>query len=405
MLELIDYEPWLPNDGFLRRYCDWTAGHEGPLRFHFWTAATLLSAAIGRRYYVDKGYYKVYPNLYTLLVAPTGKCRKTSSTRVGMELLARSDVRILSTKITPEELIYRLESTRVAGSKALKNAEGFLYASELTVFLGKQTYNEGLIDLLTDFADAPGSWSYASRGGGKVELQNVCLVLLACSTAEWLGEAIPQRAYTGGFLARIIFVVQQQTSRYYPLPMAQDEALREKLKLFLSRIRETTGEFTFTADGLAWYERWYRENRDTTDFEDLRLNGYYERRPDHALRVAMLLAIAEQLPLELTAELLDRAVQILMAIEPDMPAALQQINLSSAGRESLRLLQIITAAKEYIAHADLVRAAMTFMSARLVEESIMNLKAANKITELITPMGRAYALRDNGTPPAEDEIS
>src|SRR5580765_1351277 len=272
MPDIIDYEPWLPETGYLRKYCEWTASHEGPLRFQFWTGLTILSASVGRRYWINKGYYKVYPNLYTVLVAPTGACRKSFTTRIGTEMLHGSSVRILSTKITPEELIYRLETARVTGSKTQKNSEAFLYSSELTVLLGKQSYNEGLIDLLTDFADAPDSWSYATRGGGKVELLNVCLVLLACSTAEWLGEAIPQRAYTGGFLARIIFVVQEQTLRNYPLPVEQDETLREELKRFLTAVRQTGGAFVFTPDGLAWYEAWYRRNRDTTDFEDLRLN-------------------------------------------------------------------------------------------------------------------------------------
>lgn len=407
--EIIDYENWLPETGFLRAYCEWTKDHEGPLRFQFFTGLTILAAMIGRRYWIDKGYYRIFPNLFVLFVAPTGICRKSTTARIGMSLLQKTDLRILSNKITPEELIYRLETARVTGSQVQKHSEGLLYASELTVLLGKQSYNEGLIDLLTDFADAPDSWSYSTRGGGKVELHNVCLTLLACSTPEWLGEAIPQRAYTGGFLARILFIAQENTSRNFPLPMLQDPAIAKQLREFLIVVRKTTGEFKFSEDGLAWYEEWYRQNRDASDFEDLRLNGYYERRPDHLLRVAMLLVISEQLPLALTAEVLARAFAILQAVEPQMPLALKQINLSAAGRENLRVLSIISAAKERITHADLMRLAMGHMSRRTVEESIAGLKEAGKITEFISPLGRVYSVRTQTTPspngtPDEDKI-
>lgn len=396
MSDIIDMEEWAPRTGFLGAYLEWTKNHEGPLRFQYFTALTILAGMVGRRFYINKGYYKIYPNLYTLLVAPTGICRKSTTTKIGLSLMQRTDVRVLSNKITPEELIFRLETVR--GTKKEKPSEGFLYASELTVLLGKQSYNEGLIDILTDWADAPDSWSYATRGGGKIELTNICLVLLACSTPEWLGEAIPSRAYTGGFLARILFVAQDQTSRNFPLPMLQDEAMRDQLRQFLIQVRQTSGEFTFSQDGLAFYKRWYEENRDANDFEDLRLNGYYERRPDHILRVAMLMAIAEQLPLELTADLLRRAFAVLQAIEPSMPQALKQINLSAAGRENMRLLNIITSAKEHVPYADLMRAAMMFMSSRMVDETIRSLVASGKVVEFITPRGRVYGLRREGAP-------
>jgi hypothetical protein len=49
-MQVIDWEDWVPPSGFLNRYIQWTANHEGPLRFQFWTALTVLSAAVGRRY-------------------------------------------------------------------------------------------------------------------------------------------------------------------------------------------------------------------------------------------------------------------------------------------------------------------------------------------------------------------
>lgn len=400
-----DIEPWLPEGGFLRRYCEWTSGQEGPLRFQFWTALSMLSAAVGRRYWIDKGYFRVFPNLYVLLVAPTGKCRKSTTAKIGLSLLNNTDVRIVANKITPEELIFTLQAANFAKDKRMRNAEALLFTSELTVLLGRQSYNEGLIDLLTDWADAPDTWSYASRGGGKVELHNVGLTLLACSTADWLGDAIPQRAYSGGFLARIVFIVQEDTSRVIAIPPKRDPSWREALHSFLLRLRHSSGEFHFTDEGLEWYNAWYASTRGVTDHEDLRLNGYYERRPDHLLRVAMLLALSEQTVLELTPSLMTRAALILEAVEPTMSLALKRVNLSQAGRESLRLIDIIGSAKDELSHPELLRMATPFMSMRIFEDTIRGLKESNKVLEYVTPMGRFYRLAPEGNgAPQGDEI-
>ena len=107
VIDIPDWDDWMPERGFLNRYLEYTKNHEGPAVFQFWTGLTVLSAVIGRRYGVSKGFYNVYPNLYTLLIAPTGKCRKTTTSRIGVSLLDALDVRKMSTKFSPEDLIHR----------------------------------------------------------------------------------------------------------------------------------------------------------------------------------------------------------------------------------------------------------------------------------------------------------
>jgi hypothetical protein len=289
-----------------------------------------------------------------------------------------------------------LESIEVSGTRIIKRAEGFLYASELTVMLGKQRYNEGMIDLLTDFADAPNYWSYSTKGGGKIELNNVCIVMLGCSTMDLLGDAIPQKGFGGGFLARIILIVQQQTQRSFAIPKEQDKTIKRELADFLARIRKRSGQFTFSPDGLRWYEDWYHSCRDIDN--DLRLNGYFERKPDHLLRVAMLLALAEEVDLILTPDLLQRAERILNAVEPHMPEALREINTSMSGKESNRVMDMIRSKKaDGLDYETLMSGTIQYMAPKAVDEAIRGLRLAGKIDEVITPQGRKYTER-NGVP-------
>jgi hypothetical protein len=297
-------------------------------------------------------------------------------------------MRILASKFTPEDLISRLETIDVRGTVVKKSAEGFMYASELTVLLSKQKYNDGLIDLLTDFADAPDSWSYSTKGGGKIELYNVLLVMLACSTSEWLGDAIPQRAFGGGFLARIIFIVQDQTKRFFDIPEEQDEGIKNELISFLQKVRSTTGIFGFAESGREYYRQWYVTNRDAVG--DLRLNGYTERRPDHLLRVAMLLSISEEGDLLLSEDVLRRAESILLAVEPSMGDALNEVNSSSSGRDTIRVYKLIVQHDTGVSREALTNSCLQFMQPKLIDETIKGLVTAGKITERITPIGKYY---------------
>lgn len=403
MIDLIDDTDWTAKRGFLRRYLEFTANSEGPLVFQYWTALTILSAVAGRRFSISKGHYNVYPNLYTILIAPSGACRKTRTSALGVSLLDGIDVRRLSNKITPEALIHNLRGAEIVqdedGPRLRSAAEGFLYASELGVLLSKAVYSEGTIELLTDWADCPDHWSYTTRKGGTIELDNVSLTLLGAIPAEHLGDALPSRVFGGGFLARILFVVQQTTPRYFPIPDPQDPVIKAQLQGFLTHLRQRAGVFVFSQDGRAWYEEWYRENRDVMG--DLRLNGYYERKPDHLLRIAMLLALAEELPLDLTPELLARATATLSAIEPDMASAMKEINTTQAGKDLARVMRLFEGAPGPLSYDKVLDLLLPFMNQKSVDEALRALTQAQRLDKYISPTGDLYGRRTHDPRPED----
>jgi len=131
---------------------------------------------------------------------------------------------------------------------------------------------------------------------------------------------------------------------------------------------------------------------------DLRLNGYYERKPDHLLRVAMLLAISEEAPPILTPALLERASLTLDAIEPSMSGALKEINISSSGRDSNRVFNLVNGANDKLSYEEIVGEMMAYMNQRAIDEALKALVMSQRIDEYITPIGRKYGKRspENG---------
>src|SRR5215510_5429957 len=171
-------------DSFLDLYMSYTQRQESPELFHLWTGITLLASVMGRKCYIDKGYYKLYPNLFVILVAGSAKCRKSTGINIGVGLLKEllkdlPAVKVVSGKITPERFIDELQA--LSAGKA--DSPGLLvHSSELSVFLTKQSYGEPLIHILTDLYDCPDEWSYKTKNSGEVFLRDVFINIIAATT-------------------------------------------------------------------------------------------------------------------------------------------------------------------------------------------------------------------------------
>jgi len=66
---------------------DYTAGLSSPLIFRRWSAITAIAGAIEQKMWVRSQGSNLYPNIYTILVAPPGVGKSVSTRRI--ELLWR----------------------------------------------------------------------------------------------------------------------------------------------------------------------------------------------------------------------------------------------------------------------------------------------------------------------------
>jgi len=377
----------LPRTGWFRAYHEYTLGSEAPAPFHFAAALTVLGAALGRNVFFDKGFYHVYPNVATVLIAPTGKCRKTSATNVSLGLAREVGVRVLSDRITPEAL--------VIGLGGQEDAIGLLYAPELAVFLGRQRYLEGMVPLLTSLFDAPEYWSSTTIGRGELKLHRVALSLLAASTVEWFVEALPREAFSGGFMSRLLFIVQTDTDRTFALPVRPAGHLLEKLREDLELMREVKGEVFMSSEATKWYEAWYAKHH-KTGFTDEKFAGYHERKPDHLIRIAMILKIGSAQSLTLSPGDLEQSVHILNWLESSLPSIFKSVAETSQGVQHQRLLKQIEAAGGRISHSILLRRNQHIMNARSFREAIETLKESECIKEIHSNLEHSYELRQGG---------
>ena len=340
-----EFEPLVPATGWLRDYVEYTRNTEPPTVFHFFTALTALGATLGRSVYFAKAY-TVFPNLCTILIAPSGKCRKTSACNFAVDLFRATEGIVLADKTTPEAL--------VEAFKERASAVGLIYAPELAVFLGKQKYQEGMIPMLTSLFDAPREWSSATIMRGEAKLSNVAISMLGASTIDWMQSAIPRDAFGGGFMSRLIFIVQENTPRSFAIPPPLNEDTKARLIRFLLRAKNVRGEFKLSQTAEDWYKDWYDNKKFASD--DKHFAGYIERKPDHLLRIAMGLSVsADPGTLILSLEICQQAERILQWIEQWLPAAFEDLSITASGEDAKRILNQLRNTGGSMEHSKLLR--------------------------------------------------
>jgi hypothetical protein len=389
--------PVFPKTGWLGLYLDYTRRHESPDLFHFWVGVSVLCGAVRRGVYFEQGYYRVYPNFYVILVAPPGVCKKSTATNIGVEVLQQlPDVNIIREKITPEGLIANLHENiklqQKVGSLILSpSATGFIHAPELAVFLGRESYNEGIIALLTSLFDCHNKWEYTTRGSGKLALHNLHLVMLGATTPDLMANVIPNSAFGGGFLSRVMFVVREKTNRCEPFPVVRDALTRERLAAQLLEIASLSGQVVQNKEALEWCVEWYGKNHQKMQ-EEMSLSGYYERKQDHLIKLATALLISDGKELVITPEVYQKALDILDFTEETMSFAFARTQTTLVGRDHERILSQIEKAGGKIRHSDLLKKNYSYLSADAFRKAMGTLREAGMVEEHTQGKAHEYVL-------------
>jgi hypothetical protein len=365
-----DFEHLVPEGGFLRDYIEYTRGTEPPTVFHFFTGLVAMGSALARNVSFNMGFGHIFPNMCVILVAPSGKCRKTSCCELGIKLYRAVGGTILADKITPEALVQAFEDKAAA--------TGLIYAGELAQFLGKQKYMEGMIPLLTRLFDCPDIWTSTTLARKELVLKNVAFSMLGASTMDWLRTGIPADSFGGGFMSRFLFVVQEETPRSFPRPNQLPDVLRSRLLKRLLEFSHLRGSFAMTPAAGIWYDEWYN-SQSLRGSEERQFSGYYERKPAHLIRIAMLLALANEPVFLLEKTTLQRSLAILDWIESWLPAAFEQMNRTTIGEDHGRLIRMLKKHNGEIGHSDLLRRNSSRMNARQFKDLINTLRESKLI--------------------------
>jgi hypothetical protein len=308
---------------WLHSFLDWTLPRsESPESIILWTGLSTLASVVKRRVYVPRslmGSYVLYPHLYVIAVADPGVVRKTTSIGFGEQLLHKiPDVTTASAATSDSKLVETLANT--------KDGAISIISGEFGTFIGLS--KEKMYELLTDLFDGKVKHDLATRMHGLEMVIQPCINLLAATTPKWLSQQPVEILTGGGFSSRVIYIfentVRQREIYYDHLEWKVFDDLEEDLLADLEHIATLEGEFRHAdRDTKEAMRGWYLANADNI-VDDERVEGYFQRKPAHLHKVAMLLSISESDELVITMEHFQRALKLLEAIEKKMPKALMR---------------------------------------------------------------------------------
>jgi len=306
-------ERLLPN--WIEAYLAYTAESRSPEEYHLWTGISSIAAVLRRNVLFDMGYFLLYPNLYIVLVGPAGRCKKSTAMRIGKSVFREiPGVDFTADSTTRERLIQDLATSYKDGQSPL-TAHSSEFASLLT------SSQMDMVVFLTDIYDCPLEWSHKTKTGGTQKIKAPYLNLLGATTPEWIARAMPLDTIGIGLTSRIIFVYQDtpRIKKAMPELSPAQKQLHEMLKQDLTHISTLHHEYRFDDDAREFYEEWDMKNlMKPNPTNDPRLNGYFERKPMHLIKLAMILAASSRDGNILTAQDLQNALGLFDRIEPMM---------------------------------------------------------------------------------------
>ena len=197
---------------WISAYLKYVENTEPPISYHTWTAVSMIAGALQRKVYLNWGHDTIYPNMYIVLIGPSGRARKGTAMNIGKDILKDIGISMTSESITREALIRDMKDAVTNFPDATTGKVRFhcsltALSEELSVFLGQNDI-KFLADL-TDWYDSRDSWTYRTKGSGTDKIQGVCFNILGATAPDWLQSILPQEAVGGGFTSRIIFVVEE----------------------------------------------------------------------------------------------------------------------------------------------------------------------------------------------------
>lgn len=373
-------------EDWITAYIRYTQGSEPPLAYHTWIGVSMIAGALQRKNFMQMGFETLYPNMYVILVGPSGRARKGIALGIGKDLLSEvTGVVMTSENATREALIRCMKgatlNSAMPDGTILFHCSVTCFSEELSVFLGQGDIK--FLASLTDWYDSKSNWTYETKNQGKDHLQGLCFNLLGATAPEWLQSMLPQEAIGGGFTSRVIFVVEEQKSKTVPEHILSKEEIRIKEALIsdLVKINNMVGQFEFTPDGKSAYVDWYQVHdaaisKGHFPVEDERFTGYSERRATHLRKLMMVMSASRGDDHKLTKEDFSRADRLLKATELKMSRTFGGLGKAKYADVTEKVIDYISKVK-VVSRRDLLRKFYRDIDAgtmKIIEETMDHMK-------------------------------
>lgn len=296
---------------FISRFMEASKESEAPASFWFWSAMAALSAVVKRNAWIARPTWNTYPNIFIFLVADSGM-RKGAAISLAKDLVSEvNNTRLISGRSSVQGIISALGTAyTLPDGTVIDKAYGFISASE---FASSIVRDPDALTILTDLYDScyHDKWTDTLRGG-KVELREPSITLLAGINPPHFEDFISPTAIAGGFVGRLFLVFESEKARINPA-VRKVETNFDKKELIkqLRDIAKVKGEMKWTERSLELYEEWYHAFETSRSKHKMKdKTGAINRVGENVLKIAILLSLSRSPDLNLIEEDIQRSIEV-----------------------------------------------------------------------------------------------
>jgi len=340
-------EHWLKSIGHLTRHT------EAPTHFWLWSGIFTLCAAMERKVWIPYGLDRIYPNLYLMLVAPPGKCRKGGPVGLSKRLLKSIGCTVSVDSCSKESLTSEISNTLkqvdLPGIGLIQQSPMAVISKELSSLLAVDP--KKMIEALTDLFDEHEVWEYKTKHGKEEKLYGPCVSMFAATTPYYIANNLPYEAFGAGFFSRVIFVVGKEKRGRIPRPdvfFNEDDALLlENLEKDLNLISHLRGAVSWSDSAGKIFDNWYNAlDRKYVEVKDERFHGFIERAHIAVLKVATAIRVSYSDTLFFEDYDIMTAIELIENIFPDLPKAFGGLGRSGMSISTNSVIQQLRILKE-----------------------------------------------------------
>ena len=226
-----------------------SAQTDAPYEFSTGLAYGLLSAIAGPRVYLRLGAQQIRPNLYLIMAGTSTISRKSTSLSIGGYIAKQADVAFGASEMTPEALLMDM-------TESPHQVFTFPEFGGMLRHINSRSHLQHLKTLLTDLYDCPSQYTRRTMRRSFHIIRPI-LSVWACTTIDWLLEAVTESDVCGGFLPRFLFFLAEGRRPPMPFPPPPNEELELFLVAWLKKVKTVSGEIMLSPASRALYERWF----------------------------------------------------------------------------------------------------------------------------------------------------
>ena len=314
------YKNWL--NEFMRINSEKT---ESPLNFFLWSGLFAVGSVLRRNVYLQYGHSPIYPNLYVLLLATPGVCRKGAAIKAAKEVLKNTKVNIAKDSCSKEDLIEEiagLADPLLGENELFTQAALSIISTEFSDLLSVDA--KKMISFLISAFDRDEDWSHGLKGMKEdLVIRSPFLSLLAATTPTSLSTEVPEGSFGHGFFARTTIVYGNEKSKRIAIPVVDFDKFNLLSEDLIEIEKIIHGEFKWSELGRERFKEWYEDEVPGHHlvYGDDKIGSYIERMHVIAIRVAMIFSVCYKDELILEEDDIKFAIELVESILPDLSKA------------------------------------------------------------------------------------